>query len=159
MSNKQVFLLEKTKWDSIIIFHENIHSLEVSNKQGFLMKLDLSKSYDRFDWGFLCKVLKVLCFSHKFIKFFSTLSTIVLVNDMSSNFFQASCSIKNGDTISPIFFCIMVEPLGRHIGRFVQDGKIQGLQHFSNFSPYSHKHFFDDTIVMGIDFVKEAKKY
>lgn len=39
--------------DSIITVHENIHSLLVSKKEGFLLKLDLSKAYDRVDWHFL----------------------------------------------------------------------------------------------------------
>lgn len=35
--------------NSIITMHKNIHSLEVSHKEGFLMKLDLSKAYDEVD--------------------------------------------------------------------------------------------------------------
>ena len=35
--------------DSIITIHENIHSLSVSKKEGFLLKLDLSKAYDKVD--------------------------------------------------------------------------------------------------------------
>ena len=35
--------------DSIILVHENIQSLKKSNKEGFLLKLDLSKAYDRVD--------------------------------------------------------------------------------------------------------------
>ena len=44
--------------DSIITVHEVIHSLEVGKKEGFLLKLDMSKSYDRVDWNFLMVVLQ-----------------------------------------------------------------------------------------------------
>ncbi len=43
--------------DSIVSVHEVIHSLEVGKKEGFLLKLDLSKAYDRVDWKFLFAIL------------------------------------------------------------------------------------------------------
>ncbi|XP_057851472.2 uncharacterized protein LOC131061672 [Cryptomeria japonica] len=51
------FVLGRQILDSIITIHENIHSLVESKKQGFLMKLDLSKAYDHVDWSFLGKGL------------------------------------------------------------------------------------------------------
>ncbi len=44
---KTGFVLGKKILDSIVSVHEVIHSLEASNKEGFLLKLDLSKAYDR----------------------------------------------------------------------------------------------------------------
>jgi hypothetical protein len=35
--------------DSIMAVHEVIHSLEKGKREGFLLKLDLSKAYDRVD--------------------------------------------------------------------------------------------------------------
>ena len=52
--------------DSIITVHENIHSLSVSKNVGFLLKLDLSKAYDRVDWNFLLRVLEDFGFSKRF---------------------------------------------------------------------------------------------
>lgn len=39
--------------DSIIKVHENIHSLSRAKKEGFFLKIDLSKAYDRVVWGFM----------------------------------------------------------------------------------------------------------
>lgn len=52
---KNSFFLGRHILDSIISIDENIHSLMVSKKEGFLLKLDLSKEYDRFDWNFLLR--------------------------------------------------------------------------------------------------------
>ena len=52
--------------DSIIMVHENIHSLVVSKKEGFLFKLDLSKVYDRVDWNFLLRSLEAFGFNKRF---------------------------------------------------------------------------------------------
>jgi hypothetical protein len=43
--------------DGIVVAHEVIHSLKVSKKAGMLMKLDMSKAYDRMNWDFLGKIL------------------------------------------------------------------------------------------------------
>ena len=48
--------------DSITMVHEVIHSLEARKREGFLLKLDLSKAYDRVDWGFLKVVLQAFGF-------------------------------------------------------------------------------------------------
>lgn len=57
--------------DSIITIPENIHSLVRAKKQGLILKLDLSKAYDRVDWPFLVKVLMAYGFSTKCIDLFS----------------------------------------------------------------------------------------
>lgn len=42
---------------SIIMVHEVIHSMEAGKRDGMLLKLDLSKAYDRVNWSFLGLVL------------------------------------------------------------------------------------------------------
>lgn len=40
-----------------MVVHEVIQSLEADKREGFLLKLDLSKAYDCVDWSFLELVL------------------------------------------------------------------------------------------------------
>ncbi|XP_057852323.1 uncharacterized protein LOC131062635 [Cryptomeria japonica] len=56
------FFLGRQIIDSIITVHENIHSIEVSCKEGFLIKLDLYKAYDRVDWSFFLEFFMLLGF-------------------------------------------------------------------------------------------------
>ena len=60
------FVPSRLIWDSIISMHENIHSLKVSKKEGFLFKLDISKAYDRVDWAFLQRGFKAFGFNKRF---------------------------------------------------------------------------------------------
>ena len=45
-----------------MMVHEVIHSLEVGKREGFFLKLDFSKAYDKVDWGFLKAVLQAFGF-------------------------------------------------------------------------------------------------
>ena len=71
-----------------------IHSLEVGKHEGFLLKLDLSKVYDRLDWGFLDIILEAFGFNAKVRKIISQLvstpSFMIMVNGTPSNFFKSS---------------------------------------------------------------------
>ena len=44
--------------DGIILVHETIHSLKQSKTPGMLLKLDLSKAYDKLNWNFLEGILR-----------------------------------------------------------------------------------------------------
>lgn len=48
-----------------MMVHEVIYSLKAARNQGFLLKLDLSKAYDRVDWTFFLKVLVAFGFDNK----------------------------------------------------------------------------------------------
>ena len=53
--------------NSVIPAHENIHSLSCSNNQGFIMKVDIAKAYDKIDWTFLSNILHTFGFDHKVV--------------------------------------------------------------------------------------------
>ena len=44
--------------DGIILVHETIHSLKIGEIPGMLLKLDLSKAYDKLNWKFLSGILR-----------------------------------------------------------------------------------------------------
>ena len=111
--------------------HENRHSLSCSNNQGFIMKIDIVKAYDRVEWTFLEKVLLAFGLNNNIVRIvlqlISTFLIAILVNGCSSNFFNPSKGLRQGDPLSPIIFTIMVDCLGRYIGKLVLDGDIIGL--------------------------------
>lgn len=71
--------------DSIIEVHKVIHSLEVGKYEGFLLKLNLYKAYDRVDWWFLDRILEAFGFNARvrmiILKLVSTPSFTVMVNE------------------------------------------------------------------------------
>jgi hypothetical protein len=95
------------------------------------------------DWKFLHKVLNCFGFDEGVIKIInqlvSTVSSSVMVNGGSSNFFKPSRGLRQGDPISPILFAILAEGLGRYISKLVSSGTLSGLCPSSDRITCSHE--------------------
>jgi hypothetical protein len=53
--------------DSVILAHEVIHSLKTSRTPGMLIKLDLSKAFDKANWQYLQVVLESFGFDQHWV--------------------------------------------------------------------------------------------
>ena len=76
--------------DGIILVHETIHSLKVTKTPGMLLKLDLSKAYDKLNCQFLEGILKAFGFVEEWSNW--------IMNLVSSSFFSI---LVNGSPLSP----------------------------------------------------------
>jgi len=141
--------------------HEVIHSMEAGKREGMLLKLDMSKSYDRVDWSFLDLVLKAFGFDVKSCQLISQLVTtpslVVLVNGSPSDFFKPTRGLHQGDPLSPILFVILVECIGRLMEKKKKEGRIKGFKPSSKCTPFTHQQFVNETILGGEASVKEEK--
>lgn len=147
--------------DSIMLVHEVIHSLEVGKREGFLLKLDLSKAYDHVDWKLLEKFLTAFGFSKKVCDLVSQLvsspTLTILINGSPTAFFKPSRGLRKGDPLSPILFIILVECFGRMIIKDRQQGIIKGLKPTSRKNSFTHQQFVDDVIMGGEASISEAR--
>jgi hypothetical protein len=54
--------------DSILLAHEVSHSLKVSKTIGMLIKLDMSKAFDKLSWQFIKAILLAFGFHQNLVK-------------------------------------------------------------------------------------------
>jgi len=147
--------------DGIILIHEVTHSLKHSTTPGMLIKLDLSKAYDKLNWKFMERMLLAFGFSHDWIEWVMNLTSSaffsLLVNGSPSQPFNPSRGIRQGDPLSPFLFILMAEGLGRSIRAHHQANEFRGIKLFQDLEAQTHQQFVDDTMLMGHASVQEAR--
>lgn len=140
--------------------HENIHSLNAANKEGFFIKLDLVKAYDRVDCQALFRIMEAFGFDEKIIKIIieliSTPMFSILINGSPSKFFKSSRGLRQGDPISSILFTILAESMSKLIQKMKVNKIIKGLHPSSANVFCSYQQFVDDTILMGYSSIGEV---
>jgi hypothetical protein len=163
ISKEQVGYVEGRKiMDSVILAHEVIHSLKTTRTPGMLIKLDLSKAFDRISWKYMCSLLEAFGFDSHWVAWIMRLTSStffsILVNGVPSQPFSPTRGIRQGDPLSPFLFVIMVEGLGRYLKASVVEGSLKGLP-LHNIQPTpSHSQFVDDTLLMNTPTSQEATK-
>ena len=99
------------------------------NIPGILINIDFEKAFDSVDWDFLKEVLKKFNFGNSLIKwidvFYTDVSSCVINNGLTSEYFSLGRGVRQGDPLSPYIFILVVEILASNIR---QDEKIKGIQ-------------------------------
>jgi hypothetical protein len=93
-----------------------------------LIKLDLSKAFDRLSWQYMRSVLESFGFSSLWVDWILKLTSSpffsILVNGTPSRPFCSTRGIRQGDPLSPFLFVIMAEGLGRYLKAAVLEGSL-----------------------------------
>eukprot|EP00253_Pinus_taeda_P017157 PITA_17157 len=105
--------------NNIIQADEVVHSLTSNRKDGMIMKLNIAKAYDKLNWTYIKKVFIASGFDHNWVRWVLALVTSsnfsILVNGSPSETFITSRGLRQGDSLSPFLFILMMEGLGRSI--------------------------------------------
>ncbi|XP_042969072.1 uncharacterized protein LOC122301754 [Carya illinoinensis] len=141
---------------SVLNAYELIHSMK-SRKKGregsMAIKLDMSKAYDRIEWGFLEAVMKRIGFSEKWInlimKCVTSVSYLVLINGKPGERFRPTRGLRQGDPLSPYLFILCVEGLSCLMEQSVRLRSIRGVQVSRGGYSINHLLFAYDCILFG----------
>uniref|UniRef100_A0A2N9HQT2 Reverse transcriptase domain-containing protein n=1 Tax=Fagus sylvatica TaxID=28930 RepID=A0A2N9HQT2_FAGSY len=141
--------------DSVLIANECLDSRLKSSIPGILCKLDIEKAYDHVNWNCLLYLLERMGFGYRWCHWMKTcISTVqfsVLVNGAPEGFFGSSRGLRQGDSLSPLLFLLIMEVLSRLLQKTEEEGLIRGFQAGmlgGNEVRISHLLFADDTIVL-----------
>ena len=115
------------------------------------LKLDMSKVYDRVEWGFIEAVLWGLGFAESWTKLImmciNSVSYSVLINGEQCGFFSTSCGIRQGDSLSPYLFLLCAEGLSYLLRKTKLNNRITGVVASRGGPKISHLFFMDDSLL------------
>nr|XP_016469786.1 PREDICTED: uncharacterized protein LOC107792109 [Nicotiana tabacum] len=149
-------LFYQSCWEIIgedIVQMEIVTDMRLRTRAGpnVVIKLDMTKAYDRFSWLFLTKVLRKVGFSERFIGLvFDLIGNnwySVLINGQPHGFFKSLGGVKQGDLLSPTRFILAAEALSRGLNSLHTNLYFYGFG-MPKWSPkINHLAYADDTII------------
>ncbi|CAL8157237.1 unnamed protein product [Prunus armeniaca] len=136
-----------------MIAQELMHKFKLAKgKKGmFAWKIDLSKAYDRLNWGFIESVLLEVGFPTSFIQLIMQCVSIVryhiCINGELTDPFSPSNGIRQGDPLSPYLFVLCIEKLSHIIVDVVKRKLWYHIKTSQNGPSASHLFFADDLML------------
>jgi hypothetical protein len=126
------FLEGRQIHEAIGISQEGIHNMKVRKLKGAVLKIDLSKAYDRVSWLYVQLLLIHLGFEVHFITWImsclTSTSFAVLINGSVSPFFTPERGLKQGCPLFPLLFLLVVEGLNKALTKSTISRELLGIK-------------------------------
>ena len=115
----------------MLVSYETLHAMHIRKKGALALKLDVSKAYDRVEWGFLKGMMVKLGFSEvwmdRVMSCVSTPSFSVRINGKAYGNITPSRGIRQGDPLSPYLLLICAEGFTSLLARAEIEGRLHGV--------------------------------
>ena len=123
------FLKGRFIGENVRLIDSVINYTDTEDISGLLLFVDFEKAFDTLEWSFLTKTLKYFNFGPSFIAcitmFYSDISSTLLDNGWSGEFFHLRRGVRQGCPLSPYLFILCAEVLSSAIRK---EKSIKGIQ-------------------------------
>ncbi|KAE8663066.1 hypothetical protein F3Y22_tig00113123pilonHSYRG00209 [Hibiscus syriacus] len=145
--NQTSSIVGRSVTENIIINQEVVHSMKAfkSSKGWMAIKVDLEKAFERVQWAFIHDTLVVAPFPPNIIRVIMHCITSSFIqvqwNGIWSSSFRPERGIRQGESLSPYLFILVMERLGNCIHNTVSSGAWKPFHLVRNGSAISHLFF------------------
>ncbi|XP_077232359.1 uncharacterized protein LOC143869136 [Tasmannia lanceolata] len=149
--NQSAFIKDRLIQDNVLLSHGLCHNFhKASNTKALCLKLDLKKAYDYVIHeallGFMRKIGFRTLWCTWISKCIASPSFSVLLNGSPKGFFQSSNGLRQGDHLSPLLFCLVMEIFSCMLNSAQALGKIKTPFSKGNLN-INHVMYADDVMV------------
>jgi hypothetical protein len=125
-SNQTAFIKGRYILESAVTAHEVLHSVYHGKQQGYVVKLDYEKAYDKVNWMFLLDVLRKRGFGDRWLEWIRCIlcmgSVGVTINNEEGDFFQTGKGLRQGNPLPPLLFNLVIDVLSRMLQKAANVG-------------------------------------
>ena len=133
-ANQSAFVLGRLITDNVMVAFEALHTMDarMRGKKGYMvLKLDMSKAYDRVEWDILEAIMLKIGFDQRWVDKLMmcvcTVSYSILINGQPTGKIVPTRGIRQGDPLSPYFFISYAEGLSNLLRMAEQERRLTGL--------------------------------
>ena len=135
--------------DNIMSIRDVIDYIDFKKEEGFLIKIDQEKAFDRVSHSFIIKVLNKFNFGNKFISWikilYNDIKSSVKINGHLTPYFPITRGVRQGCPISMMLYVIVAEPLNNLIKN---QQNIKGIRINPDINSLLFQHADDTTITV-----------
>ena len=126
---QNAYVKGRSIFDAVRTVDDILDYTRYKKMSGILVPIDFEKAFDSLDHTYLFKVLNAFNFGPSFIRWirvlYSNISSCIINNGFTSNYFAVGRGVRQGDPLSPLLFILGLEILACSIRK---NDKIQGIQ-------------------------------
>ena len=163
--NQRAFLSEQLITDNVLVALELMHYLDHKRegKECFMVvKLNMSKAYDRVEWGFIEKVMEQLGFHERWVSLImhciTTVTHSVLINGVAHGCIVPSRGLQQGDPLSSYLFLFYAYGFSSLINDVARNNMLSGVTINRGCPMVTHLFFTDDSLLFCKASTQECQK-